>query len=226
MTAGLMDAAARPTAPDDRRIYGVAVAEVIENCDQTNLGRVRVRLPWLPGYEPWARVAAPMAGTNSGAYFMPQVGDEVLVAFNHGDVLDVYVVGSMWNGRNRTPVPQAGDAQTKWVMRTPKGHQLLFDEAAQSIEITNATGQRVKLESQQIQIAVDDSDTAVITLDTQGNVTLKAKQSLILEADSIELKAASRILIRTVTGPKLGSGTIEIDGGGLCSINADQIDIG
>lgn len=226
MTAGLMDTAAQPTAPDDRRIYGVAVAEVIENCDQTNLGRVQVRLPWLPGYEPWARVAAPMAGMSSGAYFMPQKGDEVLVAFNHGDVLDVYVIGSMWNGQNRTPVPKGGDAKNKWVLRTPKGHQLVFDESSQSIEITNASGLRIKLERASIQVAVDDGDTATVSLDTQGNVTVKAKQKLTLEADSIELKGGNSVVIHAGMGAKLGSGRVEINGGAQCSIDAEQIDIG
>src|SRR3954464_5654150 len=145
MMNGLVDAAAQPTTPDDRRIYGVAVAEVLENCDLNNEGRVKVRLPWLPGYEPWARVAAPMAGMKSGAYFMPQPGDEVLVAFNHGDVRDVYVVGSMWNKRNRTPVEMSSDARSKWVLRTPIGHELVFDDNDLSISITSATGPHIKL---------------------------------------------------------------------------------
>ena len=82
----LIDAATREAVWEDKRIYGVAPAEVVSNLDLTGLGRVQLRLPWLPGYSPWARVAAFSAGSGRGGYFIPQNGDEVLVAFSHGDV--------------------------------------------------------------------------------------------------------------------------------------------
>jgi uncharacterized protein involved in type VI secretion and phage assembly len=215
----LIDAAAKTSEADDRRLYGVAAAEVIENCDNTNLGRVKVRLPWLPGYEPWARVAAPMAGMKSGAYFMPQVGDEVLVAFNHGNVREAYVVGSMWNGRNRTPVETSTDAKTKWLIRTPLGHELVFDDAAQSISIKSATGPHIALAPDKIEIAMDDKSTAALTFDKSGNITLKATSTITLDAPTINVTASQNLALG-------GSSSARIDGGGQCSIQAAKIDIG
>src|SRR5579862_1946328 len=72
----LIDSAV-PDAPPDMRFYGVAIAEVVSNIDESGLGRVQLRLPWLPGYQPWARVAVLSAGSNRGTYFIPQTGDEV-----------------------------------------------------------------------------------------------------------------------------------------------------
>ena len=84
MSTGIV-AAAAGSAPSPMRFDGVALAQVVDNRDMTGQARVQLRLPWLPGIEPWARVAVPMAGDSRGTFIIPQVGDEVLVAFNHGD---------------------------------------------------------------------------------------------------------------------------------------------
>ena len=87
MSDSLIEAAAQLSNPIDRRVYGVAPAQVISNEDTHGEGRVQIMLPWIPGHKPWARVAMPMTGAGHGMYFMPQAGDEVLVAFGQGDVL-------------------------------------------------------------------------------------------------------------------------------------------
>src|SRR5437868_3604561 len=88
------------------RISGVVVGVVTNNQgDPDGLGRVKVKFPWLSNEEEsfWARVAAPMAGKERGFYFLPEVEDEVLVAFEQGDVRFPYVVGSLWNGKDAPP---------------------------------------------------------------------------------------------------------------------------
>ncbi|MBY0396301.1 MAG: phage baseplate assembly protein V [Thermoleophilia bacterium] len=80
MSTGIV-AAAAGSAPSPMRFDGVALAQVVDNRDMTGQARVQLRLPWLPGIEPWARVAVPMAGDSRGTFIIPQVGDEVLVAF-------------------------------------------------------------------------------------------------------------------------------------------------
>jgi len=217
MQNGLIDTAAKATTPDDRRIYGVVVAEVTENCDKTMRGRVRVRFSWLPGYEPWARVAAAMAGEDRGAYVMPRAGDEVLVVFNHGDVREPYVIGSLLNGNSKPPVTAPDDADTKWVIRMSKDHEIVFDDAARSIRIKAGTRQ-VTLTDQQIELSVDDNKATSITLDTKGNITIKAEQTLTLEARSIELRGTDKVVIK--------GNPLDISGGSQCTIDATQIYIG
>ena len=92
------------------RFYGVYAAVVtrIFELDGQQQGRVKVRLPWSPDangdeYEVWARLATMMAGNNRGSWFIPDPGDEVLVAFEAGDTRRPYVVGMLWNGVDHPP---------------------------------------------------------------------------------------------------------------------------
>ena len=87
------------------RFYGVVVGIVTNNQDPENLHRVKVQFPWLDGSTEshWARVATPMAGKNRGLYFLPEVDDEVLVAFEHGSIDFPCVIGSLWNGKDTPP---------------------------------------------------------------------------------------------------------------------------
>src|SRR2546426_9457473 len=84
----------------EKKLYGVVAGIVTNNEDPDGLGRVKIRFPWLSEDNEswWARIAAPMAGKERGAYFLPEVDDEVLVAFEHGDVNFPYVLGALWNG--------------------------------------------------------------------------------------------------------------------------------
>src|SRR5919204_89616 len=81
-------------------INGVVVAVVTDNNDPNNLARVKLKFPWLDdSYESdWARLAQLGAGPNSGALWIPEVNDEGLVAFEHGDIRRPYVVGNLYNG--------------------------------------------------------------------------------------------------------------------------------
>jgi hypothetical protein len=86
------------------KVFGVAVAVVTDNKDPDKLYRVKVRYPWLDngaksGGEPsyWARISTIGAGKDRGIYFLPEVEDEVLVAFEHGDMNRPFIVGALWN---------------------------------------------------------------------------------------------------------------------------------
>jgi len=216
MPDGLVETAAQLTAPVERRIYGVAVAQVINNIDVTGLSRVQVRLPWLPGIEPWARVAVLAAGKNQGTYFIPQVGDEVLVAFNQGDVNEAYVIGSLWNDPDRPPALAPTDAVTKRIVRTPLGHEIEFDDLAQSITITSITLQKIKIDRSKIEIATTGG-TATLTFDTAGRVSIQSKISISLKAPLITIEGS-------VVGIESKAAT-RIKGGQACDIQAALVKI-
>ena len=106
MATSLLDVLHPPSNNEQQgRFYGVAIGIVSNNQDPKNLGRVRMKFPWLSDdhESDWSRMASPMAGGGRGAYFLPEVEDEVLVAFEHGDVRCPYVVGGMWNGQDAPP---------------------------------------------------------------------------------------------------------------------------
>jgi uncharacterized protein involved in type VI secretion and phage assembly len=124
---------------------------VIDNVDPANSGRVQVRLPQLSepgeeGHEAWARIAALMAGNNRGTWFMPDVNDKVLVAFEAGDVRQRYVIGALWSGTNSPPGTMDTN-NTKKLLRSRSGVKVTLDDQSgqQSFIVETPGGQKVML---------------------------------------------------------------------------------
>jgi phage baseplate assembly protein gpV len=111
------------------RIDGVVVALVKDTDDKEGEGRVKVEFPWMEGKNEgyWAPVATMMSGERRGSWFMPEVGDEVLVAFERGDVNHPFVVGFLWNGKHKPPTADGIPAAVRR-LRTKSGHILEFDD--------------------------------------------------------------------------------------------------
>lgn len=202
---------------EPKRFYGVVTGRVINLMDTMKLGRVQVQLPFIDDIDlsPWARIAAPMSGPLCGVSFFPQVGDEVLVAFEHGDVNVPYVIGSLWNGfappLPNIPVPDA-PVRTSYSIRTLTGNQLLMVEeppmvqvlaplAGQTISMTNSGTAMVSATSVSITVA---GTTIVVTpagVQIAGsNITLAATASLNLSAPSINIAAGATC---TITGAQV-----------------------
>jgi uncharacterized protein involved in type VI secretion and phage assembly len=172
-----------------RQLNGVFPGIVIDNVDPENLGRVKVRLPQVgalghQGPETWARLATLMAGKNRGTWFIPDVNDEVLVAFEAGDIRRPYVIGCLWGGTNSPPetidtnnnkkilrsrngVKITIDDQTgqeSFIVETPGGRRLTLKDGPGSIEFTDNNGNSVKFE------------TNGIMVNTHAKVTISASQ--------------------------------------------------
>jgi phage protein D/phage baseplate assembly protein gpV len=145
----------------------VVIGKVVNNLDPDNLGRVQVSIAALSdmNLSNWARVCAPMAGGTSGTYFLPDIGDEVLVTFESGNVDKPVVLGGMWNGQHRPPVVNLGPNSTK-VIKMKSGMQIAFDE-------TPATGS----------VKIEDGKGSSITMDPNtGNVTIQALNNVVIKA--------------------------------------------
>jgi phage protein D/phage baseplate assembly protein gpV len=177
-----------PTQPE--RFYGVVLAEVRDNYElsdaQVPIGRVKVSFPGLSENftSGWAPCAQPMGGDSMGFYALPEKGDQVLVAFDHGDLSKPYVLGSLWNAKNPPPVTNLDGANNKRVIKSRAGHTITFDDTAD-------TGQLV----------IKDKIGNSITLDaTTNSITISSKGNLSLEANgSIDLKAPNGINVTNVT---------------------------
>jgi uncharacterized protein involved in type VI secretion and phage assembly len=205
---------------NDRRIYGVVVAVVASNQDLERSGSVQVRFPWMPGIEPWARVAVPMAGDGRGTYFIPQQDDEVLVAFNHGDIREPYIIGSLWNGKDRPPARNLTDPVYTRMIRTPTGHELVFDDLERSITVASATGHTITVGSDKVEVVDDKHATHRITLDKNG-ITLQAKTGdVVLEAPqgSVRIRARS-VEVRSTSGTEVKAGGNCVVKGAVVRIN-------
>jgi phage protein D len=122
-----------PSPNQQERIYGVVIGKVENNVDPEGLGRVQLSFPYLSdvNLSHWARIATLMAGGNTakswGTYFLPDIGDEVLVAFEQGYVNKPIVIGSLWNGIARPPEKNTGLNEKK-VIKTKSEQTISFDD--------------------------------------------------------------------------------------------------
>lgn len=138
------------------RIRGVTIGIVRDRNDQ---GQVKVRYPWLDERlsSDWVPVAAPMAGSDRGLFMMPELDDEVLVAFQHGDFAHPVVVGFLWNGVDRPP---SSDPRERMIA-SKNGHKIRFLDSTPTsgdlggIIIEDAHGNRITLSNGQISISAE-----------------------------------------------------------------------
>ena len=193
------------------KVYGVAVAQVLDNFDSLSLGRVQLSLPWLPGFEPWARVAVLSAGSSRGTWFIPQVGDEVLVAFEQGDVTAPYVIGSLWNASDKPPADSPTDPTMRRIVKTPAGHVIELDDTKQSITITSSSGQKIAITPEKIDLSAGNGASEV-TLETAGTIKLKASVKLDLQAPQISISGTTLELSGDATATLKASGSCTVKG--------------
>jgi uncharacterized protein involved in type VI secretion and phage assembly len=138
------------------------VVKSVEDPDQQ--GRVQVSFPFLGGQNDsdWAPVATLMSGNGRGSWFMPEVGDEVLCAFNQDDVAHPFIIGFLWNGKDQPPVKSPNISTKVRRLRTVSGHRIDFDDTS--------GGEKITIETQGgHQIVMDDTPgSANITITTAG----------------------------------------------------------
>jgi uncharacterized protein involved in type VI secretion and phage assembly len=128
----------RSEEEEPKRVYGVVTATVGPLPDPLLQGRVQVTLHFLDSGDlsSWARVASMFAGMLSGSYFVPMPGDEVLCAFEQGDVDKPYIIGALWNLKALPPVPT--QLSTIKTIRTQAGNQIVFADAPPSVTIQSS----------------------------------------------------------------------------------------
>jgi phage baseplate assembly protein V len=180
------------------------------------LGRVKVRFPWMPDGDEseWLAVAAPMAGKQCGVFFMPEENDQVLVAFSHGHVERSYILGALWNDSNKPPDSHAEKRQIK----SRSGHTIILDDTkdAELISIIDKSGKNK---------IVLDAKNNTITIESGGDVSIKAKGALALQSDKdLSLKGqnvtieaqqkvtvkGSEVAINGQSGVKVNDGALEV----------------
>jgi uncharacterized protein involved in type VI secretion and phage assembly len=181
----------------DRRYYGVVEAIVAKVTDDPEHEcRVTLRFPFFDGAtaeSDWCRVVQPYAGNGYGAVFVPEEGDEVLVAFVHGDMRFPIVLGGLYNGVDKPPTDRTASQDQK-LIRTKHGHQVLLDDSQgnEAIRITTAGGHELILDDAGSSVAVTGNGVK-ITLEDSGTVTVQGAK-VIVEAGQIALGSAAAVL--------------------------------
>jgi len=200
MKPSLVDLVAAPSPQESGKFYGVAVGIVTNNKDPDGLARVRVKFPWLSDDQEswWARMATPMAGPSRGVYFLPEVNDEVLVAFEHGDVRFPCVLGALWNGKDKPPVSNDDGQDNIREIKSRSGHIIRMDDTSgnEKIEVIDKTGSN--------SITIKSSD---------NSITITCNGQMKLQAVGIEITSQTDVKIQANTTMDVSAGaTLDIKG--------------
>jgi len=197
----------------ESKIYGVVTAIVTNNKDPQGLARVKLRFPWMGEAKNketnWARIATLMAGKERGSYFIPEVEDEVLVAFENGDINYPYVIGALWNGKDKPTEDSTKPKNDIKSITSRSGHKILFNDKngeeimefidktkkrritfnikKKTLEIfNNEEGGEIKIHSKgKITIESDDD----IDINSKKNINIKAGKDIVMNADNIKSKS-------------------------------------
>ncbi len=191
----------------------VIVGVVTSNQDPDGLGRIKVRFPSLSNDDEsaWARVVMPMAGAGRGVYFIPEVDDEVLVAFEYGQVEFPYVLGCVWNGVDKPPEAQKAGNDRRTI-QSRSGHVIRMDDTAdhEKLEIVGHGGST--------SIVLDTSNNT-ITIVAKGDISVQTSDGkLLLQGKGIELVSKAAVKIQA-------DQDLEITASGQMKLKASTIDL-
>lgn len=227
---------------------GVVIGQVSDNRDPDKLGRVRLTFPWLDDdfVSDWARTVQAGAGKDRGALIVPEVGDEVLVAFEQGSFQRPYVLGGLHNGVDTPPkgdvelVDSSSGAIDRRAFVSRTGHALEMLETA-----SGAQGVKIRTGDGKLTLDLDQKQTK-ITVHSDGTVTVEARNGVTVDAGTGSLRLAGQdVTIAAKTGVKMdggggevkvssntgvniqgttvkvnGTASTEVKGGATCSIQA------
>ncbi|MGQ9674626.1 MAG: VgrG-related protein [Chloroflexota bacterium] len=177
---------------------GVAIGVVTNNQDPENLGRVKVKFPWLADDEShWARLASPMAGNSRGLFFMPEVGDEVLVAFDHGDIHHPYVIGSVWNGNDAPPISSddavGGTGKVKQrIIKTRTGHKIVIDDD----DAGAGGGITIVDKDEKNKIHLDAAGKGKLTLDVKGDLEISVIGDITIRGQNVQITGTTKVKVQ------------------------------
>jgi uncharacterized protein involved in type VI secretion and phage assembly len=171
--------------------HGIYSGSIIDNRDPENLARVLVRVPALRETNKgvWARLATLMAGRDSGTLFVPDVGDEVLVAFVQGDLRAPCVLGAVWS-KTALPPTVADPPASVMQIRSRNGVSLriLDDQGNNSLIVETPGGQRMTLHDGPDTVRIDDSHGNSVTMSPSG-VKVLAASKVEVSAGMVEISA-------------------------------------
>ncbi|MBD2233299.1 phage baseplate assembly protein V [Phormidium tenue] len=210
------------------RFYGVAIGVVTSNKDPDHLARVKVKFPWLSGTDEshWARVLTPMAGKERGFYCLPEVGDEVLVAFDQGQAELPYILGGLWSQAQLPPETNQNDENNQRLFKSRSGLLVQLDDTKGSERIT------VQDKNGKNKIVIDAAGNEItitsegdLTLQAQGNITLKsAKGDIALEGKNVTVKAKENYQLEVQQNCEISAKNnveIKAQGNGALTANAN-----
>lgn len=229
---------------EENKIYGVVIGIVEDIRDPIGLGRVKVDFPWLdesnadtvtlaakdnPAHSYWARIATMMAGGKRGSYFIPEVNDEVLVAFEHGEMDRPIIIGALWNKADAPPQDMDSDGKNDIrAIHSRSGHKVVFNDSQDkpSILLVDKTGNNsifIDSTNNKMEIKVQGD----LSIDVGGKITIQAKQDISAETKAnLTIKASGSGDLETTQALTVKSSMgVTVDGSLQAEVKATTVSI-
>jgi uncharacterized protein involved in type VI secretion and phage assembly len=207
--------------PVSGQMPGLVEALVVDNVDPDQLGRVKLKFPLLPETPEsfWARLVMPMAGRERGWMTIPEIGDEVLVAFVHGDINNAIVIGALYNGVDTPPYANEDGDNNLRVFQSRSGHRLTFDDTDGDERV------ELILHNEEIRV-VWDAANKVIGVYSGKDIIVEAKETISVKCKDFILEADTSIGMKSGSSTEIKSGSsCKVDGGGALTLKASKTDI-
>ena len=225
-------------------------AFVTDNHDPKGLGRIRVKFHWMNGSEksPWLRVTSPHGGGGKGMFFIPEVGEEVIIGFEGDSAVKPYVVGTVYHGKANNTFGNAGNDVK--ALQTRSGNKVVMNDKDGSVHVQDSKGNDMMMDGKgninitssksivftcgKTKFEMKKDGTINIEASDEGTIALHgkeinntAKEAINLKADTGKIeKTAKNIKITGVDKVEIGSSTkVAIDGGANTKITSAKTEV-
>ncbi|NIM17828.1 MAG: phage tail protein [Candidatus Aminicenantes bacterium] len=217
------------------RIYGVVPAKVTNTKDPEKLGRIKVNYPWLAeaSESDWIRIASFMAGSGRGGFFLPDVGDEVLVSFQQGDFDSPFIIGALWSTDAKPPEENADGKNNIKLIKSRCGHTITISDDTEAskakIEIKTNAGHIILMDdasgSEKIEIK-DKTGNNKITIDSTANaINIESSMEIKLKATNITIEASGQLNLKGATAKVEASATLDLNASGIATLKGSMTKI-
>jgi uncharacterized protein involved in type VI secretion and phage assembly len=197
------------------RVYEAAIAVVTDNKDPSKLGRVKVKIPILSEQDAtwWAPIVMIGAGKNRGWFFIPEIDDEVLVMFEHGDINRPVVVGAMWNGKDKPHDNNSDGKNARRVIKSRGGSKITFDDDQMKIIIEDGGNiGRITIDANAKKITIEALDGDVCFQSPTGDMKIVAKSAELKAGQKLQVHAGDKMAWGTDATAKVKGGSVTLTG--------------
>jgi uncharacterized protein involved in type VI secretion and phage assembly len=226
---GLATVGATTEASRTPPIHGCVIGVVTNTKDPDAMGRVKLKFPWLADdYEShWARIAFPGAGKERGFFWIPEVADEVLVAFEHGDTRRPFVLGGLYNGKDKSPEQPEGQLHERRTMKSKSGAFLQFNDKSGKEAITLQTkGGEIKILLDQTANTLEISTKKDVKITADNDITIEAKKNITMKAGSnIDIKAQAGLTAEATGQLQVKGSTVTVQGSGPTAVKGSPLQL-
>ena len=214
-------------------IPGIVTAKITDNKDPEKIGRVKVRYGWRYADEEsdWIRILTPMAGKQMGIFFLPEIDDEVIIAFQNGDINSPIVLGMVWSSNVQPPSTNDDGKNDIRMIKSRSGHKVILDDkdGNETISIIDKSGKNSMIfDTAQKSITIT-SEQDISLLAKNGKIVLDAKELEFTSSDKTSITANSDFTVAASSGKAAieasqldfkGSAQGSLDGGASLTVKA------